>query len=79
VTSQSPIKRTNVRYYDNTGAWKATVFATPPSEDFSGIIIAFNESTGDLLTGDKQRESVFDRFENQNYLGAKKWMLKWNN
>ena len=28
---QSPIKRTNVPYYDNNGAWKATVFATPPS------------------------------------------------
>ena len=76
---QSPIKRTSVPYYDKNGAWKATVFATPPSEDSSGIIIAFNESTGDLITGDKQRKSAFDRFEKQNYLGGKKWMLKWNN
>ena len=50
---QSPIKRTNVPYYDLNGAWKATVFVIPPSEDSSGIIIAFNESTGDLIIGDK--------------------------
>nr|YP_010283129.1 hypothetical protein MKU15_pgp062 [Nitzschia traheaformis]ULD15893.1 hypothetical protein [Nitzschia traheaformis] len=76
---QSPIKRTSVPYYDKNGAWEATIFATPPSEDYSGIIIAFNESTGDLITGDKQRKSAFDRFEKQNYIGGKKWMLKWNN
>jgi hypothetical protein len=76
---QSPIKRTNVPYSDNNGAWKATVFATPPSEDSSGIIIAFNESTGDLITGDKQKKPAFDRFKNENYIGGKKWMLKWSN
>jgi hypothetical protein len=76
---ESPIKITNVDYYDNNGAWKAAVFATPPSEDSSGIIIAFNESTGDLITGDKQKKTAFDRFKNENYLGGKKWMLKWSN
>jgi transposase InsO family protein len=76
---ESPIKRTNVAYYDNNGAWKATVFATPPSEDSSGIIIAFNESTGDLITGDKQKKPSFDRFKDKNYIGGKKWMLKWSN
>ena len=76
---QSPVKKNGVPYYDKNGAWKATVFATPPSEDSSGIIIAFNESTGDLITGDKQKKATFDRFEKQNYLGGKKWMLKWNN
>jgi len=75
---QSPIKRTNVPYYDINGAWRATVFATPPSEDSSGIIIAFNESTGDLITGDKQKRPVFDRLKDENYLGGKKWMLKWS-
>ena len=24
-------------------------------------------------------KATFDRFEKQNYLGGKKWMLKWNN
>ena len=73
----APIKKTNVPYYDVNGAWQARVFATPESEDSSPIIIAFNESTGDLITGDKQRPALFKRFQSENYLGAKAWMLKW--
>jgi len=76
---EAPIKRTNVPYYDSNGAWPSTVFATPPSEDSSGIIIAFNESTGDFITGDKQKKLAFNRFKDENYLGGKKWMLKWSN
>ena len=76
---KAPIKRTNVPYYDINGAWQSRVFATPESEDSSPIIIAFNESTGDLITGDKQKKSAFDRFKDENYLGSKKWMLKWRN
>lgn len=75
----APIKKTNVPYYDVNGAWQARVFATPESEDSSPIIIAFNESTGDLITGDKQKTTAFNRFKNENYLGGKKWMLKWSN
>lgn len=78
-TNQAPIKRTNVPYYDSNGAWPARVFATPPTADSSGIIIAYNESTGDLITGDKQKPASFNRFKNENYLGAKKWMSKWGN
>ena len=73
----APIKKTNVPYYDVNGAWQARVFATPESEDSSPIIIAFNESTGDLITGDKQRPASFKRFQSENYLGSKAWMLKW--
>jgi hypothetical protein len=58
---------------------KQRFFATPPSKDSSGIIIAFNESTGDLITGDKQKKPAFDRFKDKNYLGAKSWMSKWSN
>ena len=76
---KAPIKRTNVPYYDVNGVWQTRVFATPPSEDSSGIIIVFNESTGDLITGDKQKESAFNQFKDKNYLGGKKWMLKWSN
>lgn len=75
----APIKRTKVPYYDVNDSWQATVFATPPSEDSSGIIVAFNESTGDLITGDRQKTSVFNRFKNENYLDGKKQMLKWSN
>jgi hypothetical protein len=73
----APIKRTNVPYYDVNGAWQSRVFATPATEDSSPIIIAFNESTGDLITGDKQKPAAFQRFQSENYLGAKAWMLKW--
>ena len=76
---EAPIERTNVPYYDVNNVWQARVFATPPTAGSSGIIIAFNESTGDLITGDKQKNSAFDRFKDENYLGAKKWMLKWSN
>lgn len=73
------IKRKSVPYYDVNGISKAQVFASPSSEDSSSIIVAFSELTGDLITGDKQRKVTFDRFKNENYLGGKKWMLKWNN
>ena len=76
---ESTIKKTNVDYYTNDGASKAAVFLILPSDDSSGIIIAFNESTGDLITGDKQKQPAFARLENGNYIGGKKWMLKWRN
>jgi hypothetical protein len=60
---KATIKRTNVAYYDVNGSWQSTVFATPKSEDSSAIIIAFNESTGDFITGDKQKPTSFNRFK----------------
>ena len=69
---KSPIKRTNVLYYDSNDVWKSRVYLTFPTEDASGIIIAFNESTGDLITGDKQKTPTFNRFKDENYLGSKK-------
>ena len=78
---QSPIRRSDTTYYDVNGAWKSNVFASPPEPESKskGIIIAFNASTGDFITGDQQRPKKFDTFKYENYLGAKKWMLKWNN
>ena len=68
---KAPIKRTKIPYYDVNGVWQTRVFATPPSKDSSGIIIVFNKSTGDLITGDKQKDSAFNRFKDENYLGGK--------
>ena len=76
---KSPIKRTNVPYYDSNDVWKSRVYVTFPTEDASGIIIAFNESTGNLITGDKQKAKAFNRFKDKNYLSSKKWMSKWSN
>jgi len=75
---KATIKRTNVAYYDVNGSWQSTVFATPKSEDSSAIIIAFNESTGDFITGDKQKPTSFNRFKSENYVGSESCMLKWN-
>jgi hypothetical protein len=75
---KAPIKKSNVPYYDCNGSWKSTVYAIPRTETSSAIIIAFNESTGDLITGDKQRPSTFNRFKSENYLGAEKWMIRWS-
>ena len=74
---KAPIKRTNVPYYDKHGVWPSTVFATPKTEDSSASIIAFNESTGDFITGDKQKRGSFDRFKSENYLGSRNWMAHW--
>lgn len=70
------IKRTNVPYYDDNGAWQSTIFAIPESKNLSAIIIAFNKSTGDLITLDKQKPASFNRFKSENSLDAKESMLK---
>ena len=73
------IRRTNVPYYDVNGVWPSRVFAIPPTEDSAPIIVAFNESTKDLITGDKQQEKRFSQFKDNNFLGSKRYMLKWRN
>ena len=75
----APIKRTNVPYYGKDHCYSATVFATPPEPDSSATIVAFNEATGDLITGDRQRRQMFDRFQDQNFLGSSKWRLDFLN
>lgn len=42
-------------------------------------LVSPNESSMDLITVDHQRQAAFHRFIDKNYLGAIKWMLKWNN
>ena len=73
----APIKKADIPYYDKNGAWKSRVFAIPPTDDSSGIIIAFNQTTGEFITGDKQRLGKFKTFENEGYLGGKKWIKQW--
>jgi len=65
------IKKTNVSYYDVNGAWNAIVFATLESDDSSSIIIVFNQSTEDLITGDKLRPLAFKKFRSKHYFGDK--------
>ena len=42
-------------------------------------IISFNQTNGDLITGDIQRRNVFDRFLVDNTLGGQKYIIQWAN
>jgi len=76
---QASIRATKVPFYDANGKWSTTVYLIPPLEgEKRGIMIVFNESTKDLITGDKQRRKAFTRLE-EGFIGSPKWMLKWNN
>lgn len=39
-------------------------------------IIAFNQTNGDLITGNTQRRATFDNFVSKNTLGSKNWIAK---
>ena len=68
-------KRTDSKYYYNYGVTPATVYY----DEENNIIISFNQTTGDLITGDTQRDTVFNRFKNHNVLGGINWIKKWSN
>ena len=68
-------KRTNSKYYSKNGVRPATVYYNKNQR----FIISFDQTTGDLITGDKQRQSAFNRFMTDNTLGGLEWIIKWNN
>jgi hypothetical protein len=37
-----------------------------------------NQTTGDLMTGDKQRRGTINKFDETNKIGSKKWIDKWS-
>lgn len=68
-------KRTDSKYYYKHGVTPATVYY----DEDNRLIVSFNQKTGDLITGDRQRENVFNRFMADNTLGGLKWIVKWGN
>ena len=68
-------KRTDSKYYYKQGVTPATVYY----DEDNRLIVSFNQTSGDLITGDRQRENVFDRFMDDNTLGGLKWIAKWGN
>ena len=42
-------------------------------------LICFNETTSDLITGDKQRVETIKKFNATKQIGAQKWIEKWSN
>lgn len=67
-------RRDDSKYYYKHGITPATVFYNKEGR----YIIVFNQTNGDLITGDKQRRTSFDNFESKNILGSKKWIAKWS-
>ena len=74
ICGNSP-KRTNSKYYYKHGVTPATAYY----DEDNRIIVSFNQTSGDLITGDKQRENVFNRFIADNTLGGLQWIIKWGN
>ena len=68
-------KRTDSKYYYKHGVTPATVYY----DEDNRLIVSFNQTSGDLITGDRQRENVFNRFMADNTLGGLKWIAKWGN
>ena len=40
--------------------------------------MCFNQTMGDLITGDKQRRGTINKFDQTNKIGSKKWIDKWS-
>jgi hypothetical protein len=41
-------------------------------------LVCFNQTTGDLITGDKQREGTIRKFNETDRIGGQKWIDKWS-
>jgi hypothetical protein len=74
ICENSP-KRTDSKYYYKHGVTPATVYYDKDNR----LIVSFNQTSGDLITGDRQRENVFNRFMDDNTLGGLQWIAKWGN
>lgn len=74
ICQNSP-KRTDSKYYYKHGVTPATVYY----DEDNRLIVSFNQTTGDLITGDTQRDNVFKRFVENNTLGGLQWIAKWAN
>jgi len=63
-------RRDDSEYYNPYGITPATTFKN------GRHLVCFNQTTGDLITGDKQRTGTINKFEQTNKIGAKKWINK---
>lgn len=68
----STIRRDDSEYFHKHGRTPATVFRK------GEYLVAFNQTTGDLITGDKQRGNTLDKFEMTNRMGGQTWIDKWS-
>ncbi len=70
----STIRIDNSKHYSKNGVTPVTVFFQSDSD----TIIAFNQTTGDFITGDRQRAKAVDKFKTQNIIGGDQWIEKWS-
>ena len=70
----STLRRDDSKYYYKHGVTPATVFYNQDDR----YIIVFNQTNGDLITGNKQRPLAIRKFVEKNTLGSRQWIAKWS-
>ena len=65
-------RRDDSEYYNLHGVTPTTAFKN------SRYLVCFNQTTGDLIIGDKQRRGTINKFDQTNKIGSKKWIDKWS-
>jgi hypothetical protein len=66
------IRHDDAEYYYKHGMEGTTVFQN------DRYLVCFNQTTGDLITGDKQRPGTIRKFNETNRIGSQKWIDKWS-
>lgn len=66
------IRHDDAEYYYKHGMQGTTVFQN------GRYLVCFNQTTGDLITGDKQRTGTIRKFNETNQIGSQKWIDKWS-
>ena len=65
-------RRDDAEYYYKHGMQRTTVFQN------DRYLVCFNQTTSDLITGDKQRAGTIRKFNETNRVGGQKWINKWS-
>ena len=66
------IRHDDAEYYYKHGMEGTTVFQN------GRYLVCFNQTTADLITGDKQRAGTIRKFNETNRIGSQKWIDKWS-
>lgn len=71
------IRHDDAEYYYKHGIEGTTVFQLNILKG-DGYLVCFNQTTGDLITGDKQRVGTIRKFNETHQMGGQKWIDKWS-
>ena len=70
--NSTSIRHDDAEYYYNHGMEGTTVFQN------GRYLVGFNQTTGDLITGDKQRPGTVRKFNETHRVGSQIWIDKWS-